>query len=239
MKIAKKIILIVVLTVTSGVAFPSGYESNVIVSSDFSGSYFAEERFERIRGNYEKLARILTDPINGPKTPLLFQVTKIDERSQAKSKICEYKLKQRPSILIGPRPCEGEKNCSTNPRNFSTYVNDICMKTILGQDIGPETDIEGALSLAGQMAHGNRAKKNYLFLFSDMYEFSSNTIENSPINLDGVKIFVLCGGLQIDKFCMNQSLSWKRRLKEFGAESSEFVTEESEWSGAAREFFSE
>ena len=27
------------------------------------------------------------------------------------------------------------------------------MKTILGQDIGPETDIEGALSLAGQMAH--------------------------------------------------------------------------------------
>jgi hypothetical protein len=213
------------------------YESNVIVATDFSSSYYVKDRFPDIEDNFKKLSSAMTSREAKSIRPLLFQVIPIDELSQAKGTICEYTI-QRKRLTSGRNACDGEAACSVKAKDVKTYIQDICAKTIIKRPTGEGTDIEGALSLAGQLSSAQRAKTTYLFIFSDMHEFRDVNIVSTPPNLDGFKVFVICGGVNsVQGFCMTQEQHWTKRLKKYGADSVEFVVESSRWGRVAKDGF--
>ena len=55
-------------------------ENTVIVAFDFSSSYFNEDRFKKIRRNFQKLAKIVQSP--ALRHPTIFQVIQIGNMSQ-------------------------------------------------------------------------------------------------------------------------------------------------------------
>lgn len=223
-----------VLGLCSTAAFSTEYSSNVIVATDFSSSYFIEERFSNIEKNFKTLRKAITSTAR----PLLFQVIPIDELSQAKGTVCEFTLHEKKLISGGRDDCDGEKQCSASKKDFKTFVDDICVKSILKRVQGGGTDIEGALSLAGQLSSAQRATETYLFIFSDMAEYRFEDIISTPPNLQGVKVVVVCGGVSgSNGFCMSQEKTWSKKLLDYDADSVVFVIESSNWQNVARDLF--
>lgn len=215
----------------------SDYATNVIVATDFSSSYYFEDRFEVINNNLGKLGNAVTSRATGLRYPTLFQVIPIDELSQAKRPICEWTIQER-KLISREDPCDGERRCSDDPKDAKQYIEDICSKAVVGRGEGGATDIEGALSLAGQLAASQSAAENYLFIFSDMEEYRSDDVLSTPPDLSGFKVMVVCSAeLGAAGFCMSQNKIWSEQLKSFGAASVEFVVESSRWNRVAMEMF--
>lgn len=216
----------------------SEFASNVIVAADFSTSYYIETRFPDIEKNFEELSIAMTSRSSRLESPILFQVIPIDELSQAKKPLCKFTLQQRALIRANDR-CERRRDCSDNPEELGDYLEQICAKTVIERGAVDATDIEGALSLAGQLASSQRADNKYLIIFSDMAEYRSDTVVSTPPDLSGFKVLVVCGSQhdQGSGFCMSQQATWSSKLKQFGAASVEFVIETSEWAGQAMDLF--
>lgn len=218
--------------------YSTEYESNVIVATDFSSSYFVKERFKNIEKNFKTLRKTVASKNSGPNKPLLFQVIPIDELSQAKGTVCEYTLQEKKLFAGVDDGCDGEAQCSADIRDFKTFVNDICVKSVLKREQGGGTDIEGALSLAGQLSTAQRATNTFLFIFSDMAEYRFENVISTPPNLEGISVVVVCGGISIgDGFCMSQEEMWSKKLQGYGAETVTFVVESSSWQNVARDLF--
>jgi len=218
-------------------AVADDYGSNVIVATDFSNSYYFEDRFEVITENFGKLSKAMTSRAAGLRHPTLFQVIPIDELSQAKRPICEFTIQER-KLISREDPCEGERRCSDDPRDGKQYIADICSKAVIAEGEGGATDIEGALSLAGQLAASQRAEDKYLFIFSDMEEYRSEDVQSTPPDLTGFNVMVVCSAaLGGEGFCMSQSKFWSEKLKSFGASSVQFVIESSKWNRVATDMF--
>jgi hypothetical protein len=231
-------ILPMLAAVGSTLAYSIDYESNIIVATDFSSSYYVEKRFPNIEKSFNTLRKSITSRASGPDKPVLFQVIPIDELSQAKGTICDYTLHQKQLMGGGSRACDGENNCSISTKDFKTFIHDICVKSVLKRGQATSTDIEGALSLAGQLSSAQRAASTYLFIFSDMAEFRDATVLTTPPNLEGVKVIVVCGGVvNSDGFCMSQAGAWTKKLKNYGASSVDFVIESSNWQNIAQEAY--
>jgi hypothetical protein len=213
------------------------YASNVIVATDFSTSYYFEDRFELIADNFDVLSSAVTSRATGLGYPSLFQVIPIDELSQARRPICEWTIQVR-KLISREDACAGEKRCSDDPRDAAQYISDICSKAVIARGVGGATDIEGALSLAGQLAASQKAEKNYLFIFSDMEEYRREEVQSTPPDLAGFDVMVVCSGdLGEAGFCMSERKSWSEKLKSFGASKVEFVIESSKWNRVAMEMF--
>ena len=228
---------LIALLMQGAFATASDYSSNVIVANDFSNSYYFEDRFEVIGDNFGKLSNAITSRSTGLRYPTLFQVVPIDELSQAKRPICEFTIQER-KLISREDPCDGEKRCSDNPKDADQYITDICSKAVISRGEGGATDIEGALSLAGQLAASQKADNNYLFIFSDMEEYRSEEVQSTPPNLSGFDVMVVCSGeLGEAGFCMSQSNFWSEKLQSYGARSVEFVIESSRWNRIAMDMF--
>jgi hypothetical protein len=228
----------ILLAFGSTISYSADYESNVIVATDFSSSYYEKARFPVIKQNFNVLsAAMLSQKRYGPKQPLLFQVIAIDELSQAKGPICEFKLMKR--TLKDQNPCKGTtRNCSNKSIEAKEYIDEVCTNSIVNRGVRGATDIEGALSLAGQLSKAQRAVNRYLFIFSDMEEYRDDKIVSTPPNLKGFKVIVVCAqGIRADGFCMTSETKWTKKLKKYGASSVEFVVEASDWEKVARDTF--
>ena len=213
------------------------YVSNVIVATDFSKSYYTPETFPNIEKNYRELSKSMTARTSGLRGPTLFQVIPIDELSQAKRPLCEFTLQER-ALIRKDEECEQRRDCSDSPRDLKNYIEKICSKTVIDRGEGEATDIEGALSLAGQLASSQKADNRYLIIFSDMEEYRHESVISTPPDLSGFKVLVVCGGLfETSGFCMSKESAWSSKLKEYGAASVEFVIESSRWSAIARDLF--
>lgn len=213
------------------------YASNVIVATDFSSSYYTTETFEDIEKNFRELSRSMTGRMSALQSPTLFQVIPIDELSQAKKPLCEFTLRER-ALICKNEECERRRDCSDKPRDLKNYIEKICTKTVIDRGEGGATDIEGALSLAGQLASSQRADKRYLVIFSDMEEYRQEHIISTPPDLSGFQVLVVCGGaMEESGFCMSKEATWTTRLEQYGATSVEFVIESGSWSNVARDLF--
>ena len=152
------------LSLSLGFSFTSRAEepeNTVIVAVDFSTSYFSPDRFKKIRKNFRTLAKVVQSP--ALIHPTVFQVIQIGDMSQGQGLVCEYEL--QPKSLISRRDlCGGAKDCSVNPEDAGDYFKSICSKTVEEHEPAGATDIEGALSLAGQLADSQQAFNNYLFI---------------------------------------------------------------------------
>lgn len=231
--------LLAAIFVSAGVAESAAddYVSNVIVATDFSSSYYTPETFPNIENNYRELSRAMTARTSGLRGPTLFQVIPIDELSQAKRPLCEFTLQER-ALIRKDEECEQRRDCSDNPRDLKNYIEKICSKTVIDRGEGGATDIEGALSLAGQLASSQKADNRYLIIFSDMEEYRQESVISTPPDLSGFQVLVVCGGLfETSGFCMSKEAAWSSKLKEYGATSVEFVIESSRWSTLARDLF--
>ena len=210
-------------------------ENTVIIALDLSSSYFNEDRFKQIRRNFQKLATIVQSP--ALKHPTIFQVIQIGDMSQGQGLVCEYEL--QPKSLVSRRDrCRGAKDCSVNPRDAGIYFKSICSKTVIDHEPAEATDIEGALSLAGQLADSQQAYNNYLFIMSDMFEYQGSTDQITTPNLKDFKVIVVCASEARDSsYCMSQEKSWSARLEKLGVVSTNFVVETSRWEGVAEDMF--
>mgnify|MGYP001130827698 CR=1 FL=1 len=218
----------------------SQYETSVIVAMDFSSSYFAKERFRNIQKNFNTLGKASVSRNSGAPRPLLFQVIPIDELSQSKGTVCEYTLQEARMLGGVDDDCDGESQCSSDYRDFKTFLKDICVPSILKRKVAELTDIEGALSLAGQLSYAQRADNTYLFIFSDMAEYRYEEVISTPPDLEGMSVVVVCGGVVFaarNEFCMSTKDIWTERLTGFGAESVDFVVESGKWDDVARDLF--
>jgi hypothetical protein len=75
-------ILPMLAAVGSTLAYSIDYESNIIVATDFSSSYYVEKRFPNIEKSFNTLRKSITSRASGPDKPVLFQVIPIDEVDQ-------------------------------------------------------------------------------------------------------------------------------------------------------------
>ena len=229
--------LLAAIFVSAGVAESAAddYVSNVIVATDFSSSYYTPETFPNIENNYRELSRAMTARTSGLRGPTLFQVIPIDELSQAKRPLCEFTLQER-ALIRKDEECEQRRDCSDNPRDLKNYIEKICSKTVIDRGEGGATDIEGALSLAGQLASSQKADNRYLIIFSDG-RVPTGEVISTPPDLSGFQVLVVCGAyLKLPVFD-EQEAAWSSKLKEYGATSVEFVIESSRWSTLARDLF--
>ena len=210
-------------------------ENTVIIAVDFSTSYFNEDSFKQIQKNFQKLARVIQSPVLTH--PTIFQVIQIGNMSQGQRPVCEYEL-QRKSLISRRDPCDGAKDCSVNPEDAGNYFKSVCSKTVLEKDSAVATDIEGALSLAGQLADSQQAINNYLFILSDMKEYRFTKEEITAPDLKDFKVMVICASeARESSYCMSEERTWSTRLKKLGAASTKFVVETSRWEGLAEDMF--
>ena len=221
------------------------YRSNIIIAIDLSNSYFTDERRKPkgpIAKNFLKLAKALTSNKNGLEKPLLMQVIPINSQSQGGDTICEWTLKRRRIIRKDP-DCTAGNNCSTNPKDFQKALDICATNDVLSQRVDTATDIQGALSLASQLATSqtDESGQRFLVIFSDMAEYRLHNMPVTIAKLSGFHIFVVCSkDLQSDQgrvnFCMDQKNRWTSKFKELGAESVKFVVETGHWEHEAVRF---
>lgn len=211
--------------------------SNVIILMDFSNSYFTEERIRNaIPENIRKLSILIADKKDGPKKPALIQILPISTISEQERPVCEFVL-QRQSLLGNKKPRCGpfdESFCSADQDKFMTFMTEECSISIQRFKQANNTDISGALSLAGQLGQSQVGKGRYLVIFSDMFEYRNPQIPISKVNLDGFKVLVVCGAdlnNESDslKFCRSTEAKWGAQLRNLGAEDVSYVLETSNW----------
>ena len=206
--------------------------SYVIVLFDFSNSHYRNERHSILRDSLSTLTASIVDKKNAPRRPVMTTVLPINEKSEASKKVCEFTILKKGLI----RKPKETKNKKVNSEHFETYMTTLCANNVLGMPTAYETDIQGALSLAGQFGHTHPKAQKYLAIFSDMFEWRDSRIPVTKKNLKGYKILVVCSkDLNLEqstnkpKLCMGQESRWRQVFSQLGASDTVFVREGSDW----------
>ena len=142
--------------------------------------------------------------------------------------------------------CEAYGGQCGNKESFLTYMNDICLtkvhtyykKEILkeqGKSIG--TDIDGAISLASQIANSQVDNDKYLIIHSDMAQWRFEKVPLTPYELEDFRILVVCSSMLVKEdgnvnFCMRDPVNYQKQLKDKGAWVN-YVIETGSWSRKA------
>jgi len=250
----KKIFLIILLCFISYPALTNGIRSNVIILVDLSGSYFTAERYDVIEKNLRTIAKAIGSKKNGPDKPSLIQAMPIMTISQTQSDpLCEFTLIGKKLIKkrSADAECEdfGTLQCGKK-KGFSSYMKKICPKKIHAfyneklKKVRQATDIDGAISLAVQLASGQIDDEKYLIIMSDMEQYRTEEIPTTPYKLNGFHVLVICSsaltgetGIE-SNFCMSDPGKFKKKLKDKGAESVRYVIESAQWHPKiTKEFF--
>jgi hypothetical protein len=228
----KFLLLLICTTFLSKQNFSREIESNIIVLVDFSTSYFSKDRNTLIKRNIEKLSGIIADEYDGPERPALIQFVGIHDNSQGSEQVCpSFTIKR--SKLIGMD--KEEKYASTDPEIFLEHMNIKCKKVIMSRPGRPETDIQGALSLAHQLATSQTDNDKYLIILSDMAESRNQDTPVTNYNLEGFKILVVCSKQLLYEdnnkkyFCMDLKSEWTSKFKKLGAKKVIFTLETGDW----------
>lgn len=227
-------------------AFAKNLKSNVIILLDFSNSYFRDERISNdIPRNISQITKLIGHKKNGPKKPALVQLLPINSASEIARPYCTFRLNK--TVLIGNKnqDCGGidEDFCSSKPKEFKTYMNEECIARIKKNKQDNMTDISGALALSSQIGASQSARRKYMVIFSDMFEYRHKELPVSKIDLTDFNILVVCGGFfnneqDTTKLCMADQDNWVARFKELGAKNVFYTIESGQWiSGVGKEFF--
>lgn len=213
-----------------------GVQSYVILLVDLSNSYYGEERKGIIKENIHELVNAVASKRNGPKKAVMTTVLPINAESESARKLCEWTILKRKMV----KAVKEERNKKVKPALYKAYMESLCVNNIFKEQPAHSTDIQGALSLAGQFGETHYKARKYLVIFSDMFEFRNTNIPVTRINLEKFRVLVVCSNVRSEdaNLCMGERRKWDTALSKLGVEKTTFVREGTNWGGGvAKAFF--
>ncbi len=241
MKLLATKCLIVVLFCGGLARADDDFESQVILLTDFSSSYYSDDRKQLLKKNFDTFAKLLTSEDSADAAPILAEAYPIGSQSAQSRAICSFTV-ARKGMLNRAEGCGSRTGplCTSDKSAIRKFFAETCFKKVSKRAVENETDISGALYLASEIRL--RSARPYLVIFSDMAEYRGD-LPLGSINLEGFKVLIVCSstrpGGAASRLCADRAPTfWAPKFVDMGVRPGDlyFVDERQRWAREARGF---